>query len=148
MESLCTYGFCPFLVRNKMSYRALACIKIQKTVRMWLCKRKHKPRWVSCLCLSFQPCWATGRLVSGPFCDFKSLNQCGRLSGKWCITVVFRGKYMTKGFFLMVLGNATIQMIVFRKLFRNTFGLWAAVCNYICEEMLPYLSACTYTVWC
>lgn len=34
-------------VRNKMSYRALACIKIQKTVRMWLCKRKHKPRWVS-----------------------------------------------------------------------------------------------------
>lgn len=34
-------------VRNKMSYRASACIKIQKTVRMWLCKRKHKPRWVS-----------------------------------------------------------------------------------------------------
>lgn len=33
-----------FLVRNKMSYRALACIKIQKTVRMWLCRRKHKPR--------------------------------------------------------------------------------------------------------
>uniref|UniRef100_H3DIU6 Unconventional myosin-VI n=1 Tax=Tetraodon nigroviridis TaxID=99883 RepID=H3DIU6_TETNG len=31
-------------IRNKMSYRALACIKIQKTVRMWLCKRKHKPR--------------------------------------------------------------------------------------------------------
>ncbi|XP_070775898.1 myosin VIb isoform X3 [Enoplosus armatus] len=31
-------------LRNKMSYRALACIKIQKTVRMWLCKRKHKPR--------------------------------------------------------------------------------------------------------
>ncbi|XP_032356248.1 myosin VIb isoform X1 [Etheostoma spectabile] len=31
-------------LRNKMSYRALACIKIQKTVRMWLCKRKHRPR--------------------------------------------------------------------------------------------------------
>uniref|UniRef100_A0A8C3GAK7 Unconventional myosin-VI n=1 Tax=Cyclopterus lumpus TaxID=8103 RepID=A0A8C3GAK7_CYCLU len=31
-------------LRNKMSYRALACITIQKTVRMWLCKRKHKPR--------------------------------------------------------------------------------------------------------
>nr|XP_033498784.1 myosin VIb [Epinephelus lanceolatus] len=31
-------------IRNKMSYRAQACIKIQKTVRMWLCKRKHKPR--------------------------------------------------------------------------------------------------------
>ncbi|XP_037552862.1 unconventional myosin-VI, partial [Nematolebias whitei] len=31
-------------LRNKMSYRAVACIKIQKTVRMWLCKKKHKPR--------------------------------------------------------------------------------------------------------
>nr|XP_020496389.1 unconventional myosin-VI isoform X2 [Labrus bergylta] len=31
-------------LRNKMSYRASACIKIQKTVRMWLCKKKHKPR--------------------------------------------------------------------------------------------------------
>ncbi|XP_029316502.1 myosin VIb isoform X2 [Cottoperca gobio] len=31
-------------LRNKMRYRALACVKIQKTVRMWLCKRKHKPR--------------------------------------------------------------------------------------------------------
>uniref|UniRef100_A0AAY4AM92 Unconventional myosin-VI n=1 Tax=Denticeps clupeoides TaxID=299321 RepID=A0AAY4AM92_9TELE len=31
-------------LRNKMSYRAMACIKIQKTVRMWLCKRRHKPR--------------------------------------------------------------------------------------------------------
>uniref|UniRef100_A0A665WRG8 Unconventional myosin-VI n=1 Tax=Echeneis naucrates TaxID=173247 RepID=A0A665WRG8_ECHNA len=31
-------------LKNKMSYRALACIKIQKTVRMWLCKKKHKPR--------------------------------------------------------------------------------------------------------
>ncbi|PWA22596.1 hypothetical protein CCH79_00015149 [Gambusia affinis] len=29
---------------NKMYYRALACIKIQKTVRMWLCRKKHKPR--------------------------------------------------------------------------------------------------------
>uniref|UniRef100_A0A672KYZ0 Unconventional myosin-VI n=1 Tax=Sinocyclocheilus grahami TaxID=75366 RepID=A0A672KYZ0_SINGR len=31
-------------LRNKMSFRASACIKIQKTVRMWLCKRRHKPR--------------------------------------------------------------------------------------------------------
>ncbi|CAN9502072.1 unnamed protein product [Ophioblennius macclurei] len=31
-------------LRNKMSYRATACVKIQKTVRMWLCKKKHKPR--------------------------------------------------------------------------------------------------------
>ncbi|XP_076021602.1 myosin VIb [Genypterus blacodes] len=29
---------------HKMTYRATACIKIQKTVRMWLCKKKHKPR--------------------------------------------------------------------------------------------------------
>uniref|UniRef100_A0A667XE34 Unconventional myosin-VI n=1 Tax=Myripristis murdjan TaxID=586833 RepID=A0A667XE34_9TELE len=31
-------------LRNKMSYRAQACVKIQKSVRMWLCKKKHKPR--------------------------------------------------------------------------------------------------------
>ncbi|ROL18724.1 Unconventional myosin-VI [Anabarilius grahami] len=31
-------------LRNKMNYRASACIKIQKTVRMWLCKRRHKSR--------------------------------------------------------------------------------------------------------
>ncbi|XP_067222835.1 myosin VIb isoform X1 [Chanodichthys erythropterus] len=31
-------------LRNKMNYRANACIKIQKTVRMWLCKRRHKSR--------------------------------------------------------------------------------------------------------
>uniref|UniRef100_A0A8C7NCQ3 Unconventional myosin-VI n=1 Tax=Oncorhynchus mykiss TaxID=8022 RepID=A0A8C7NCQ3_ONCMY len=31
-------------LRNKMMYRASACIKMQKTVRMWLCRRKHKPR--------------------------------------------------------------------------------------------------------
>nr|XP_020446832.1 unconventional myosin-VI-like [Monopterus albus]XP_020446834.1 unconventional myosin-VI-like [Monopterus albus] len=31
-------------LRNKMNYRAVACIKIQKTVRMWLCKKKHMPR--------------------------------------------------------------------------------------------------------
>nr|XP_033792370.1 unconventional myosin-VI isoform X3 [Geotrypetes seraphini] len=31
-------------LKNKIKYRAGACIKIQKTVRMWLCKRKHKPR--------------------------------------------------------------------------------------------------------
>ncbi|MEQ2290545.1 Unconventional myosin-VI [Ameca splendens] len=35
---------CAIKLRNKMHYRALACIKIQKTVRMWLCKKKHKPR--------------------------------------------------------------------------------------------------------
>ncbi|KAI7804825.1 myosin VIb, partial [Triplophysa rosa] len=29
---------------NKLQYRASACIKIQKTVRMWLCKRRHRPR--------------------------------------------------------------------------------------------------------
>ncbi|KAI2644287.1 Unconventional myosin-VI [Labeo rohita] len=31
-------------LKNKMLYRATACIQMQKTVRMWLCKRKHKPR--------------------------------------------------------------------------------------------------------
>uniref|UniRef100_A0A3B3DVZ7 Unconventional myosin-VI n=1 Tax=Oryzias melastigma TaxID=30732 RepID=A0A3B3DVZ7_ORYME len=31
-------------LKNKIIYRAGACIMIQKTVRMWLCKRKHKPR--------------------------------------------------------------------------------------------------------
>uniref|UniRef100_A0A087Y3L3 Unconventional myosin-VI n=1 Tax=Poecilia formosa TaxID=48698 RepID=A0A087Y3L3_POEFO len=31
-------------LRNKMHYRAVACIKIQKSVRMWLCRKKHKPR--------------------------------------------------------------------------------------------------------
>ncbi|XP_041951243.1 myosin VIa isoform X4 [Alosa sapidissima] len=31
-------------LRNKILYRASACIMMQKTVRMWLCKRKHKPR--------------------------------------------------------------------------------------------------------
>ncbi|XP_030054919.1 unconventional myosin-VI isoform X3 [Microcaecilia unicolor] len=31
-------------LKNKIKYRASACIKMQKTVRMWLCKRKHKPR--------------------------------------------------------------------------------------------------------
>ncbi|TSL47582.1 Unconventional myosin-VI [Bagarius yarrelli] len=31
-------------MKNKMQYRANACVKMQKTVRMWLCKRKHKPR--------------------------------------------------------------------------------------------------------
>ncbi|XP_065144554.1 myosin VIb [Paramisgurnus dabryanus] len=29
---------------NKLQYRATACINIQKTVRMWLCRRRHKPR--------------------------------------------------------------------------------------------------------
>ncbi|XP_072498748.1 unconventional myosin-VI isoform X4 [Notamacropus eugenii] len=31
-------------LKNKIKYRADACIKIQKTIRMWLCKRRHKPR--------------------------------------------------------------------------------------------------------
>ncbi|KAF5895283.1 unconventional myosin-VI-like isoform X1, partial [Clarias magur] len=31
-------------LKNKILYRATACIKMQKTVRMWLCRRKHKPR--------------------------------------------------------------------------------------------------------
>ncbi|XP_053566433.1 unconventional myosin-VI isoform X3 [Bombina bombina] len=31
-------------LKNKIKYRACACIKMQKTVRMWLCKKKHKPR--------------------------------------------------------------------------------------------------------
>ncbi|XP_069462379.1 unconventional myosin-VI isoform X3 [Ambystoma mexicanum] len=31
-------------LKNKIEYRTNACIKMQKTVRMWLCKRKHKPR--------------------------------------------------------------------------------------------------------
>ncbi|KAJ6665842.1 hypothetical protein lerEdw1_001314 [Lerista edwardsae] len=31
-------------LKNKIKYRAGACIQIQKTIRMWLCKRKHKPR--------------------------------------------------------------------------------------------------------
>uniref|UniRef100_A0A8C1L444 Unconventional myosin-VI n=1 Tax=Cyprinus carpio TaxID=7962 RepID=A0A8C1L444_CYPCA len=32
------------LVKACNLYRAKACIQMQKTVRMWLCKRKHKPR--------------------------------------------------------------------------------------------------------
>ncbi|KAM4694167.1 unconventional myosin-VI isoform 6-T7 [Discoglossus pictus] len=31
-------------LKNKIKYRASACVKMQKTVRMWLCRRKHKPR--------------------------------------------------------------------------------------------------------
>uniref|UniRef100_A0A3P8V144 Unconventional myosin-VI n=1 Tax=Cynoglossus semilaevis TaxID=244447 RepID=A0A3P8V144_CYNSE len=31
-------------LKNKILYRAGACTTVQKTVRMWLCKRKHKPR--------------------------------------------------------------------------------------------------------
>ncbi|ELK23909.1 Myosin-VI [Myotis davidii] len=34
----------PSKVKNKIKYRAEACIKMQKTIRMWLCKRRHKPR--------------------------------------------------------------------------------------------------------
>nr|XP_023414225.1 unconventional myosin-VI [Loxodonta africana] len=31
-------------LKNKIKYRAEACVKMQKTIRMWLCKRRHKPR--------------------------------------------------------------------------------------------------------
>uniref|UniRef100_A0A8D3A8J7 Unconventional myosin-VI n=1 Tax=Scophthalmus maximus TaxID=52904 RepID=A0A8D3A8J7_SCOMX len=31
-------------LKNKILYRTSACIQMQKTVRMWLCRRKHKPR--------------------------------------------------------------------------------------------------------
>ncbi|CAJ0929268.1 unnamed protein product [Ranitomeya imitator] len=31
-------------LKNKIKYRASACIKMQKTIRMWLCRKKHKPR--------------------------------------------------------------------------------------------------------
>ncbi|XP_069830766.1 unconventional myosin-VI isoform X5 [Dendropsophus ebraccatus] len=31
-------------LKNKIAYRASACIKMQKTIRMWLCRKKHKPR--------------------------------------------------------------------------------------------------------
>uniref|UniRef100_A0A7N6B8W9 Unconventional myosin-VI n=1 Tax=Anabas testudineus TaxID=64144 RepID=A0A7N6B8W9_ANATE len=31
-------------LKNKILYRTSACINMQKTVRMWLCKKKHKPR--------------------------------------------------------------------------------------------------------
>uniref|UniRef100_H3CZD5 Unconventional myosin-VI n=1 Tax=Tetraodon nigroviridis TaxID=99883 RepID=H3CZD5_TETNG len=31
-------------LKNKILYRAGACVTIQKTVRMWLCRKKHKPR--------------------------------------------------------------------------------------------------------
>uniref|UniRef100_A0AAQ5XQN5 Unconventional myosin-VI n=1 Tax=Amphiprion ocellaris TaxID=80972 RepID=A0AAQ5XQN5_AMPOC len=31
-------------LKNKILYRTGACIMMQKTVRMWLCRKKHKPR--------------------------------------------------------------------------------------------------------
>ncbi|XP_032399511.1 myosin VIa [Etheostoma spectabile] len=31
-------------LKNKILYRTRACIQMQKTVRMWLCRKKHKPR--------------------------------------------------------------------------------------------------------
>uniref|UniRef100_A0A3B3WC03 Unconventional myosin-VI n=1 Tax=Poecilia mexicana TaxID=48701 RepID=A0A3B3WC03_9TELE len=31
-------------LKNKILYRTGACITMQKTVRMWLCRKKHKPR--------------------------------------------------------------------------------------------------------
>lgn len=70
---------------------------------------------VSCVPILY---WTMGLLVLGPFCELKTSNQCRRLSvGKGYITVLFRGKYMAllhQGVFLMALGNAAIQMIVFR----------------------------------
>ncbi|XP_021099437.1 unconventional myosin-VI isoform X5 [Heterocephalus glaber] len=37
-------GLSVIKLKNKIKYRAEACIKMQKTIRMWLCKRRHKPR--------------------------------------------------------------------------------------------------------
>ncbi|KAG7220507.1 hypothetical protein INR49_018034 [Caranx melampygus] len=37
-------GLSVIKLKNKILYRTSACIKMQKTVRMWLCKKKHKPR--------------------------------------------------------------------------------------------------------
>uniref|UniRef100_A0A668UTT0 Unconventional myosin-VI n=1 Tax=Oreochromis aureus TaxID=47969 RepID=A0A668UTT0_OREAU len=31
-------------LKNKILYRTSACVQMQKTVRMWLCRKKHKPR--------------------------------------------------------------------------------------------------------
>uniref|UniRef100_A0A8C6LXS6 Unconventional myosin-VI n=1 Tax=Nothobranchius furzeri TaxID=105023 RepID=A0A8C6LXS6_NOTFU len=39
-------GLSVIKLKNKIIYRAGACIQMQKTVRMWLCRKKHKPRWV------------------------------------------------------------------------------------------------------
>lgn len=54
-RKMTVFSFCPpFLslaVKNKILYRTSACIKMQKTVRMWLCRKKHKPRWVSSIFL-------------------------------------------------------------------------------------------------
>uniref|UniRef100_A0A1A8DLE5 KIAA1211 n=1 Tax=Nothobranchius kadleci TaxID=1051664 RepID=A0A1A8DLE5_NOTKA len=37
-------GLSVIKLKNKIIYRAGACIQMQKTVRMWLCRKKHKPR--------------------------------------------------------------------------------------------------------
>ncbi|XP_071324130.1 unconventional myosin-VI isoform X1 [Trachinotus anak] len=37
-------GLSVIKLKNKILYRTSACVKMQKTVRMWLCKKKHKPR--------------------------------------------------------------------------------------------------------
>ncbi|XP_076834565.1 myosin VIb [Brachyhypopomus gauderio] len=37
-------GLSVIKLTNKIQYRTHACIKIQKMVRMWLCKKRHKPR--------------------------------------------------------------------------------------------------------
>lgn len=48
LQELDSLLFLSLTVKNKILYRASACIMMQKTVRMWLCRKKHKPRWVSC----------------------------------------------------------------------------------------------------
>lgn len=54
-RKMTVFSFCPLFlslaVKNKILYRTSACIKMQKTVRMWLCRKKHKPRWVSSIFL-------------------------------------------------------------------------------------------------
>ncbi|KAK1793011.1 hypothetical protein P4O66_001722 [Electrophorus voltai] len=37
-------GLSVIKLANKIQYRTNACIKIQKMVRMWLCRKRHKPR--------------------------------------------------------------------------------------------------------
>lgn len=73
-------------VKEKMKYRASALVKIQKTVRMWLCKKKHKPRWVYThthaythyLCLKVLHTLCL--LMASPHSAVRSWNQSGELS--------------------------------------------------------------------
>uniref|UniRef100_A0A1A8FNB3 Myosin IC n=1 Tax=Nothobranchius korthausae TaxID=1143690 RepID=A0A1A8FNB3_9TELE len=53
-------GLSVIKLKNKIIYRAGACIQMQKTVRMWLCRKKHKPRW-AWFCLGIGP-WVGFRL--------------------------------------------------------------------------------------